>query len=43
MSAALDYLKKLISEGWEYPDAEFKAARKFGISADDLRDDYDRQ
>lgn len=43
MSAALDYLEKLIREGWEYPDAEYKAACKFGVSADELRADYDRQ
>ncbi|NVM80067.1 hypothetical protein FHW83_005912 [Duganella sp. SG902] len=42
MSQALEYLRALIAEGWEYPDAEYKAARKFGVSADELRDEYDR-
>lgn len=43
MSQALNYLKELISQGWEYPEAEFKAASKFSINASDLRDDYDRE
>jgi hypothetical protein len=43
MTQALDYLNELIAAGWEYPDAEFNAARKFSVSADDLRADYDAQ
>jgi hypothetical protein len=42
MSNALAYLIELVEDGMEYPDAEFKAARKFQVPADELRDDYDR-
>jgi hypothetical protein len=40
---ALTYLMKLIDDGIEYPDAEWKASQRYGVSADDLRNDYDRQ
>lgn len=38
---ALDYLITLIQSGYEYPDAEWKASQKFGISCDELRELYD--
>lgn len=41
MSEALDYLLKLVDEGMEYPDAEWKASRRFSVPAGDLRTDYD--
>jgi hypothetical protein len=43
MGNALDYLLELIEAGWEYPDAEYKAARKFGVPADELRACYDNR
>ncbi len=43
MNQAMEYLNQLIADGVDYPDAEFKTAVKFGIAADDLREDYDRQ
>lgn len=41
MGAALYCLLGLIDEGWEYPDAEHKAARKFGVNQRHLRSAYD--
>jgi hypothetical protein len=41
---AINYLVSLISEGMEYPDAEWKTIRKFQLSNDDaqeLREMYD--
>ncbi|WP_268994228.1 hypothetical protein [Janthinobacterium sp. FW305-128] len=43
MSEAMEYLEKLITDGVDYPDAEFKTSVKFDIDANDLRADYDRQ
>lgn len=40
---ALDYLKKLIAEGVEYPDAEWRAVSKFDLDAseaEELRERY---
>jgi hypothetical protein len=42
---ALGYLKRLIASGWEYPDAEYQAAKKYGLKGqeiNDLRADYDK-
>lgn len=41
VNEALLYMRALIKEGWEYPHAEYKAARKFGVSADVLCAAYD--
>jgi hypothetical protein len=38
---ALEYLTQLIAEGWEYPEAEFKASEKFKVNYQKLRDAYD--
>ena len=38
---ALDYLVELISDGYEFPDALWKATVKFGGNSDDLTDEYD--
>lgn len=43
MGNALEYLLELIATGWEYPDAEYKAALKFGVPADELRACYDNR
>lgn len=42
MSAALAYLVALVESGVEYPEAEYQAAKKYPVSADELRADYDR-
>jgi hypothetical protein len=36
-------LLELIAGGWEYPDAEYKAATKYKVPADELRDCYDNK
>jgi hypothetical protein len=41
MGEALEYLIQLIHDGVEYPDAEYKAVKKYGVSADELRACYD--
>jgi hypothetical protein len=43
MQQAYDYMILLISSGVEYPDAEWKAAHKFGVSSDELRNMYDSE
>ena len=43
MQTALAYLNELIESGIDYPDAEYRAAKRFSISADDLREAYDLQ
>lgn len=43
MTDAIDYLISLINDGWEYPDAEYKAAKKFGVDCDELRQCYDNR
>ena len=43
MQHAYDYMISLIDSGIEYPDAEWKAASKFGVSCDDLREMYDSE
>ena len=43
MGNALEYLIYLIETGVEYPDAEFKAAKKFTVPSDELRACYDAQ
>lgn len=42
-SSPLDYLNDLIAKGIEYPDAEWKTSRKFGIKAEILREQYDNK
>ena len=39
--SALKYLVSLIEQGYEYPDAEWKASQKYNVSPDKLRDLYD--
>lgn len=44
LKSALDCLNDYIEEGWEYPDAEFRAYSEFcgeGITAEMLRNAYD--
>lgn len=41
LANALNYLLSLIQQGWEYPDAEWKAASTHTVSSDALRDAYD--
>ena len=41
MDEALAYLIERVEAGTEYPDAEFKAVRRFQVSADELRAAYD--
>lgn len=43
MQQAYDYMISLIASGVEYPDAEWKAAKKFGVSGDELREMYDEE
>ena len=38
---ALNYLVMLIEQGYEYPDAEWKASQKYNVPAEELRDLYD--
>ncbi len=38
---ALEYLKGLMKQGYEYPDASAKACLKFRCDSDELRDAYD--
>lgn len=41
--AALRLMNRLIYEGWEYPDAEWKVSRKTGLSCEAIRELYDSQ
>ena len=41
LEQALEALIEDIANGGEYPDAEWRVARKFGVKADQLRDAYD--
>ena len=41
--AACEYLCSLITQGIEYPDAQWKAAQKYHVSADDLQEWYDAE
>ena len=41
MQAAFDYMIKLINNGYEYPDAEWKASSKFNVPSDELKEMYD--
>lgn len=43
MQAAFDYMIKLINDGYEYPDAEWKASNQFNVSSDELREMYDEK
>lgn len=43
LATALAELNYLLSCGYEYPDAEFKAARKNSVDLDVLRAAYDKQ
>lgn len=43
MGNALEYLNYLVEMGIEYPDAEFKSAKKYAVPADELRACYDSQ
>ena len=38
---ALERLNELLADGWEYPDAEYRAARDIGVTCDALRAEYD--
>lgn len=38
---ALAYMVQLIGDGWEFPDAAFKAARAFKVPQGDLEAAYD--
>lgn len=40
MQQAYDYMISLIDAGVEYPDAEWKAASKFGVSCEVLSEMY---
>ena len=43
LELALRYMLKLIAEGYEYPDAQWKATQRYNVSADDLTEAYDAQ
>lgn len=43
LELALRYMLKLIAEGYEYPDAQWKASQRYHVSADDLTEAYDAQ
>lgn len=43
MQQAYEYMVSLVGSGVEYPDAEWKAASKFGVSCDELREMYDSE
>ncbi|MND11850.1 hypothetical protein D3C80_19620 [compost metagenome] len=43
MDGALEYLIQLIDDGYEYPDAQYKASQKFKVSAEELQERYDDQ
>jgi hypothetical protein len=38
---ALDYLDQLIDQGYEYPDALYKASSRFKVDHNALQDAYD--
>ncbi len=40
---ALRALNKLIEQGWEYPDAQYKVSREKGINYEALQELYDSQ
>lgn len=42
LDKAYNYLIQLLEDDGEYPDCEFKAACKYNVSCDDLREMYDR-
>ena len=41
LDAAYAYMLALIEDGMEYPEAQWKAAHKFHVSADALQEMYD--
>ena len=41
LTAAHAFLRQLIADGWEYPDASAKAATTFNVSTEDLAKEYD--
>ncbi len=41
LNAAYAYMLALIEDGMEYPEAQWKAAHKFHVSADALQEMYD--
>lgn len=43
MDGALEYLIQLIDDGYEYPDAQYKASQKFKVSSEELQERYDDQ
>lgn len=43
ITAAAQYMRELIDAGWEYPDAQWKAATARGVEANALADEYDNQ
>ncbi len=40
---ALALMNKLIGEGWEYPDAQYKVSRDVGLSYEAVQELYDAQ
>lgn len=43
LEEAVDKLELLVSEGMEYPEAEYLVFIAFKISTDELRAEYDRR
>lgn len=40
---AVKLMNKLISEGWEYPDAQYKVSRETGLTYEQVQELYDEQ
>ena len=38
---ALEYMMILVSQEWDYCDAQFKASQKFKVSAEDLTEAWE--
>lgn len=43
LESAFSYMISLIDEGYEYPDAQWKAAYKFSVDCSELEQLYDEQ
>ena len=41
LTQALHYLRQLIADGWEYPDAHWKASHRMRVCPDALQAAYD--
>lgn len=39
--SALEYLDQLLDQGMEYPDAQYKAAKRYKVDPDTLQKAYD--